>query len=232
MQKPPPWSRLQLESEREAFFDSRVTGDQEVWKALRVVCDLLRKQTAEDMAEAQGILDAMGITCPTGRVASGRGRDKVKGGVYDERGVLYELPTWVISDPEDIVEAQANDREEKPTADDDALLGAPSTPSQRDEKGKGRMEDIGDIVHMRCRLSDRGSDVTVEVGKKQQVSVLVRKIQDQVGSKRIRIMYLGKALEERKSIAETGWREGHVVNAMVFEGDEGMVRTLAKADAK
>lgn len=190
-----------------------------------------------DTAEAQGIVDALGITCPSGRVASGRGRDKVKGGVYDERGVLYELPVWVIADPEDIVEEEETDdkavtdgAEKLPTAgdDDDVSIASPSTPSRRDEKGKARLDDIGDIVHIRCRLSDRGTDVTVEVGRKQQVSVLIRKIQEKVGSKRIRIMYLGKALEERKSVAESGWREGHVVNAMVFEGDEGMERAVEK----
>lgn len=154
--------------------------------------------------------------------------------MYDERGVLYELPTWVIADPEDIIEGDGDDDEdqvEKAAADDDPssltpIVGTPS--SRRDEKGKARLDDIGDVVHVRCRLSDRGSDVTVEVGKKQQVSVLIRKIQDQVGSKRIRIMYLGKALEERKTVAESGWREGHVVNAMVFEGDEGLERVVAK----
>lgn len=209
---------------------------------MRVVSELLRKPKGEGdgegdgVVEAQGILDALGITCPSGRVASGRGKDKVKGGVYDERGVLYELPAWVIADPDDIIEDDddANSEEKKfdDQQDDSSNTLQPSSPSRRDEKGKGRMEDIGELVRIRCRLSDRGSDVTVEVGRKQAVSVLVRKIQEQIGSKRIRCMYLGKALEERKSIAETGWREGHVVNAMVFEGDEGMERVVAKGGGK
>lgn len=200
-----------------------------------MVCELLRSRRADDVAEAQGILDALGVTCPSGRVASGRGRDRVKGGVYDERGVLYELPAWVIVDPEDLVEYgeagagedAAAEGEEKARAASSSPASTPDSPaSRRDEKGKARLDDIGEVVRVRCRLSDRGSDVTVEVGKKQQVSVLIRKIQEQVGSKRIRIMYLGKALEERRTLAESGWREGHVVNAMVFDGDEGMERVI------
>ena len=240
VQKPPPWTRAQLESERTAFFESRVTGDAEVWKALGVVCEMLRKG---EVAEAQGIVDALGVTCPSGRVASGRGRDRVKGGVYDERGVLYEIPGWVIVDPGDVVEDGEGEEgvreEDKPAALDGSAptttttaetspeeKPTTSTPPPGGEKGKARLPDIGPLVHIRCRLSDRGTDISVEVGKNQAISVLIRKIQDQVGSKRMRIMYLGKALDERKSVAESGWVEGHVVNAMVFEGDEGMERVV------
>lgn len=32
---------------------------------------------------------------------------------------------------------------------------------------------------------------------------------------RIRIAYLGKILDEKTSLAEQGWKEGHIVNALV-----------------
>ena len=213
-----------MEHEREAFFDTRVGGDAEVWKALRLVCELLRKG---DVVEAQGILDAVGVTCPTGRVTCARDRDRVKGGVYDERGMLYELPAYLLADPRDLVEDAEKDLSlgGDGTMDETASLGAsPSTPSRRDEKGKGRMEDIGDIVRISCRLSDRGTDIVVEVGTKQQVVVMIRKLQERIGNKRIRIMYLGKAWNERRTVEDMGWKEGHVVNAMVFEGDEADIK--------
>jgi hypothetical protein len=57
------------------------------------------------LAEAQALLDAGCVTCPTGRVAKGRAKsDRERGGVYDDRGRLYEVPEWVLRDPDDIVE--------------------------------------------------------------------------------------------------------------------------------
>ncbi|OQO12035.1 hypothetical protein B0A48_02674 [Cryoendolithus antarcticus] len=229
--RPPPWTREVLEAERAAFFDTRVTGREEVWGALKVVCDLLRRG---EVAEAQGIVDAVGISCPTGRVASGRGRDRVKGGVYDERGEVYDIPAWVILDPEDIADegAVGDSGEEKEAVagagavdgavDDDEKEGegAEGLERQRSDKGKGREEDVGEIFKLRARRSDRGTDVVVQVGTKEKVSVIVRRILEQIGPKRVRLAYLGHVMQEGKTLEEQGFRVGDVVNAYVFEGDE------------
>ncbi|KAK6442932.1 hypothetical protein LTR95_000810 [Oleoguttula sp. CCFEE 5521] len=229
--RPPPWTREVLEAERAAFFDTRVTGREEVWGALKVVCELLRRG---EVAEAQGIVDAVGISCPTGRVASGRGRDRVKGGVYDERGEVYDLPAWVILDPEDIADegAVGDSGEEKEAVagagvvdgavDDDEKEGDgdQGLERQRSDKGKGREEDVGEIFKLRARRSDRGTDVVVQVGTKEKVSVIVRRILEQIGPKRVRLAYLGHVMQEGKTLEEQGFKVGNVVNAYVFEGDE------------
>lgn len=229
--QPPPWTRSQLEREREAFFDTRVSGNQEAWKGLRVVSELLRK---EDFAEAQGILDALNLTCPNGRIASGRGRDRVKGGVYDERGELYELPTWVLTDPQDVIEDEEKDATDGAADDKDegANAEAVAAAKRRDEKGKGRAEDPGEMIQLRARLSDRGTDVTVSVGMKQKIGTIVKSIQEQAGAKRIRLMYLGKAMDERKTLEECGFKQGNVVNAMVFAGDESMLESRKSSKSK
>ena len=182
-----------------------------------MVSELLRRG---EVAEAQGILDAMGMSCPNGRVARGRGRHREKGGLFDERGVLYDLPAWVLTDPEDIVE----EGEKEGLGEGDV---AATVARKRGEKGKGRAEDPGEIVQVRARLSDRGTDVVVAVGVKQRVAVVVRGVQEQIGRKRLRLMYLGKTLDERSTLEESGWRQGHVINAMVFEGEEAMLPKLA-----
>ncbi|KAK3056280.1 hypothetical protein LTR09_002787 [Extremus antarcticus] len=220
---PPPWTRSQLERERDAFFDTRVSGNGEVWKALRVVCDEVRKGNVE---EAQAIMDALGMTCPNGRIAKGRGRGREKGGVYDERGEMYEVPTWVVTDPEDVVEDGEKEGEEGSEAGVNEGDGGDGV--RRDEKGKGRAEDPGEMVRLRARLSDRGSDIIVSVGTKQKVAEVVRSIRQRIGEKRVRLMYLGKTLDERTTLEESGWVQGHVLNAMVFEGEEGMLPKAGK----
>jgi Ubiquitin-binding domain len=54
------------------------------------VCELVR---GGDVATAQGMLDAAGITLPTGNLVDG---------CYDEVGNLYRLPELVVSDPANI----------------------------------------------------------------------------------------------------------------------------------
>ena len=34
---------------------------------------------------------------------------------------------------------------------------------------------------------------------------------------RVRIVYLGKILMENETLVNQGWRDGHVVNALVFQ---------------
>ena len=109
---------------------------------------------------------------------------------------------------------------------------------RREEKGKGKAPDAATKITVRARLSDRGGpDLRVEMGRHQPVRVLIRRIQDELElgtipttttlsgkgkenmeSRRrpVRIAYLGKILRENESLVAQGWKEGHVVNALVF----------------
>ncbi|KAL4872775.1 hypothetical protein BDV12DRAFT_161500, partial [Aspergillus spectabilis] len=84
------WTRALLDQERKEFFETRVTGCPEVWAALSTAITLMQ---AGDLVTAQSIVDAAGVTVPTGNLCQG---------CYDERGVLYRLPRCIVSDPENI----------------------------------------------------------------------------------------------------------------------------------
>jgi hypothetical protein len=85
------WTRAQLDRERAEFFETRVTGRPEIWAAVSTVISLIR---SGDLVTAQSIIDAAGITVPTGDLCEG---------CYDEQGVLYRIPQCVASDPENMV---------------------------------------------------------------------------------------------------------------------------------
>ncbi|KAL4985823.1 hypothetical protein BDW68DRAFT_164418 [Aspergillus falconensis] len=85
------WTRALLDRERTEFFETRVTGRPEVWDALSAALQFMR---SGDYETAQSIIDAAGVTVPTGDLCQG---------VYDEQGVLYRLPRCIVSDPVDIV---------------------------------------------------------------------------------------------------------------------------------
>jgi len=201
-----PWTPSELARQREAFFETRVSGRPEMWAAMKQVSELLR---SGDLKAAQTILDASGATCPTGKVCVERRRGgQKKGGVYDDKGLLYEMPGWVVSDPEDLVaEPQIEGKDINEESEDEIDA----------EKGVAMEEKIGDMVSVRARLSDRGTDVVVEMGTNQKVSVLVKKVQEKAGiEQKIKFAYMGKILEENKVLSQTSWKEGHILNALVF----------------
>ncbi|RMD40832.1 hypothetical protein DV735_g4316, partial [Chaetothyriales sp. CBS 134920] len=156
----------------------------------REVWEALR-QVAEcvregDLATAQGILDAAAITLPTG---------KLENGAYDEAGNLYRLTQPILRDPTNTV------------------VGVASS-AVKDDK-----EVEVDAVAVRCRLSDRGGpDVVVLLGRKDPVGLLARRAKQEgavPAEATVRIAYLGHLLDEKQSLSDQGWKEGHVVNGLV-----------------
>ena len=153
-----------MEKERQEFFDTRVTGHTEIWATLKVVVGLLADG---DISTAQGILDAAAITVPTG---------DLKNGAYDEAGNLYQMPEFVISDPQNIAPDQdmlgKGETSNEVTDDEEELE------RKREEKGKAVLKTT-DLVRIRARLSDRGGpDVIVAVGKDQPVRAVLQRIRD------------------------------------------------------
>ncbi|KAL4950739.1 hypothetical protein BDW69DRAFT_51746 [Aspergillus filifer] len=95
------WTRSLLDRERKEFFETRVTGRAEVWAALNAALGFMRQG---DFETAQSIIDAAGVTVPTGDLCQG---------AYDERGVLYRLPRCIVSDPLNIVAGELGDEDEE-----------------------------------------------------------------------------------------------------------------------
>ncbi|KAI9804294.1 MAG: hypothetical protein M1833_007101 [Piccolia ochrophora] len=199
------WTRQQLDREREEFFDTRVTGRPETWSAIRVALETMET----DLGTAQTILDAAGVTLPTGDLING---------AYDDVGNFYQLPEQCISDPLNIVDTSStrhprkNESDLSETDEDEALR-------RREEKGKTVIQ-AEHMYSVKARLSDRGGpDVQVGLGKGQTVRVLAQKVQEEagiIGRNKVRIAYMGKILKEGEPLQAQGWREGHVVNALVF----------------
>lgn len=162
------WTRRQLDREREEFFDTRVTGRPETWNAIRLAIENID----DDLGTAQTILDAAGVTLPTGNLVNG---------AYDEVGNHYHLPEHCVADPSNVInipddvssikdEGPAGDGEEGEEAD---IL--------RETKGKDVVQEQ-ETITVRARLSDRGgADVQVMLGQQQSVRVLARRVEDAAG---------------------------------------------------
>lgn len=174
-----------------------------------------------DLTGAQTLFDTAGLTCPTGKLKRERSNGSRKGGVFDERGQRYDIPGWVIVDPNDIIEDE--EELEKPGMDaaeeDEEIEGAgDDARERRDEKGKGKVGEVEDSMDVRIRLTDRANDLIVPVGRQQKVRVLVRRIQEKTGmTARLRLAYFGRMLNEDKTLADQSFKEGDILVGFVTE---------------
>lgn len=148
-----------------------MTGRPEVWAALATATALMRDG---DFATAQSIIDAAGVTVPTGDLCEG---------CYDETGALYRLPQCIVSDPDNVVDSPADGIDNDAMSDgklgedeasEDELI-PDDIERRREEKGKTSERDL---IKVKARLSDReGPDLTISIGKTQSVGLLARKVQ-------------------------------------------------------
>ncbi|RPB03172.1 hypothetical protein L873DRAFT_1801301 [Choiromyces venosus 120613-1] len=200
-----PLTAGQLRHQREEYFDTRVTGRMEIWNAIRMAVDVLD----DDLETAQQILNAAGVSIPTGNL---------RNGVFDELGNRYDLPEYCVSTPMNLLQTPdgGDDIEEKgaPSDDEEAEF-------RRDEKGKVPIHLQENIYSVAARLSDRGGpDILVRFAKNDHARVLAKRILENSGIPpdqfKVRIAYLGKILKDTETLHEHGWVDGHLVNALVF----------------
>ncbi|KAJ2902680.1 Ubiquitin domain-containing protein 2 [Zalerion maritima] len=208
------WTRTLLDREREAFFDTRVTGRPEAWQTIHAALDVLQSPTVDDatleenIATAQTMLNAADITLPSGNLANG---------VYDGLGNYYPLPEYVVSDPTNIVDETTEathdrkhtvsvDEGSDDDGDDEGDEEEEELERRREEKGKA-VVDVREQMTVKARLSENVQDIKVTIAKKDTVRALARKVLFESGlptSKRIRIAYMGKILKENISLIDQG----------------------------
>ena len=150
----------------------------EIWQTLRAALELIRAGgDPEDidggLATAQQILDAAGITLPTGDLANG---------AYDGFGAFYPMPEHIVADPTNMASTPSME------IDDEGVKGTDSEElnedeilKRREEKGKGVL-NTEDLISVKARLSDGGGpDLIVSVGKDDSVRLLARRILEESG---------------------------------------------------
>lgn len=212
------WTSAELDRERIDFFDTRTSGRPEVWQTLKAVLEILWAGrdngdgiTDDSLGTAQQILDAAEIIVP---------HNNLSPGVYDSFGAYYPIPRHIISDPTNVVllpktddKSKKEDSEVTKDIDDEEAL------RRREEKGKNVI-DPKDMVKLRAKLSERDvAPIQVLIARDDSVRLVARKIAEASAlppAKFIRIAYMGRILKETQSLQTQGWKDEHVVNALVF----------------
>ena len=215
------WTKRQLAREREIFWETQVTGQAEVWAALKLAIDMMigtGDQPQPDPQAAQAVVEAAGCTCPTGRLGEG---------VWDDRGRLYKLPRWILSDPINVKEGYAAEDEDEDMPEDDEVEEEDDSKdndlydeTEPMDKGKDRVYFGPNAITVIARMSDRGTDLNITLREDQSIRSLIRRVQSEAGlptETKLRIAYMGRILKEHESLVDQGWKPEHVVNVLVFK---------------
>ena len=133
------------------------------------------KEMKERVKTAQGIIDAAGITLPTGDLVDG---------AYDTFGNHYALPVWVVCNPENLAQDVPGELEIN-KGDDVGPAPVKGTTDEDDIailKGKGKDVIVQveapkvESLNVKCRLTDGRQDIVIKIAKDAKVSVLARKV--------------------------------------------------------
>ena len=91
-----PLSPRQLTLKREQFWDTapKYSGREEVWQALKLVCE------SRDDGDARAIIDSLGIVLPTGLLSDG---------AFDEWGNRYVIPEYCFVEPSNLLKESTKD---------------------------------------------------------------------------------------------------------------------------
>ncbi|KAF1841014.1 uncharacterized protein K460DRAFT_196838 [Cucurbitaria berberidis CBS 394.84] len=177
------WTRPRLDKERQDWWDTQVTGSQEIWGAIRLAAQYLQ---AGELQEAQTMLDATGCTCPTGLLWRG---------VYDTTGVQYKVPEWVVVEPDGLLEGVETQG--------GAATGATSAAAQIDETEDSDGEDEDDFKLVRVRASYNQRDVLVSIRRKETIASVIEKVKKQVELdlySRVRLAYGGRLYQDYETL--------------------------------
>ena len=149
-----------MEKERNDWWDTRTSGQPQIWGAVRLMVEHLQRG---EVAEAQALLDATECTCPNGQLWRG---------VFDASGDWYKMPEWIVIEPEGLVEdEELSAEEDAPGATDGAL----------EEEKNLEVEELGEQVKVRVRLSTDAKDVVILMRKNEKVSALITKLKQKTG---------------------------------------------------
>ncbi|PVI07185.1 hypothetical protein DM02DRAFT_513302, partial [Periconia macrospinosa] len=185
------WTRKQLDKERGDWWDTRTTGREEIWAALRLMVESLQMG---EVGEAQALLDATECTCPNGMLWKG---------VFDGRGEWYRVAEWVVIEPEGLIDE-----------DDETDLGHEDDEDIKEDvdavKVRCRLSTTGADYEIRIYKGEKMASLITKLKSKAGINPFAS----------VRIVYGGQVIPETKPLESHpywNYENHHVVIAMVFE---------------
>ncbi|KAJ4314527.1 hypothetical protein N0V94_006408 [Neodidymelliopsis sp. IMI 364377] len=205
-----PWTQARIDKERQDWWDTRVTGSQEIWACLHRAVEYLQQG---DVATAQGLLDAQECTCPNGQIWSG---------VYDDTGVLYKIPEWLIIEPAGLVDEE----DESATTTTEGHNREVTTPGTETNPTASSTHDQASELDdaeftVRARISTTATDVRIKVRRREAITSIYEKLRTKAQlnpDDRIVLVYGGRQYQDHETLesnAYWGFENEYVLSALV-----------------
>lgn len=190
----PPYTREALQQKRERFWATRLEGRKEMWQALKMASEMEDADTARQIRESSGLThfsrnSVSSVYC------------------FDELGNRYEIPMYVIHDPENLLPPGTDPKEV------DLCEKAPRASESSNEQE-------GELVDFRVRFSDNTKDVKLRAENTLTVLELKEVIMEERGFaiEAQRIFFSGRQLQSQWTLEQVGLHPGSVLQAFVKEG--------------
>jgi len=227
-----PMTKEDVIKRREEFWltSPNYNGRQEIWQALKGICE------AEELELAQVIADSAGISVPTGKLTDG---------CYDELGNQYVLPNFCLIDPSNLVEKSSEKEINKTLPSGEGSLSAPENKASRptsmvsnDENSQyytkeedgtlitkaamnagGKSAVGGDNVTTTLRLSNN-KDIKIVLNKTDTIKQVMQIIEKHEAldpkKNNIRIIVKGKVLVKSSKLYEDLSKDSSISIVQVF----------------
>lgn len=196
------WTLAELGRQREEFWHTRVENVAEIWSVIRVAAEMMEEDVDGcGLANAECYLEAANIKTHSGLLTL----------CYDELGNEYNVPTWCLATPTNVLVGAAADAEE-------AKQRAARQPSaETRQMMSGVDQNPGSILDLAVRIGGVIEDIRVSIGENEYVDTLKRKVLDcrapnqNLPTSELRLFFYGQELPDARQLKSCRGIESDVV---------------------
>lgn len=215
-----PITEEQLRRRRDEFWDTAPVfeGHREIWDALKAAAIAVE---GGDFDLAQAIIDGAGISLPNGTLSD----------CYDELGTRYQLPSYVLSKPTNLLLETDNKLSDKlPTT----KCHAPSSSFlDKPKEQKSLTANRGSEILVKLQLST-GKELRTNVRTNDPILRLKEFVSqsENIPPSKQRMFFAGAELQNRVKVKEARIKKNYVVQVVVPTLERGDFQKSLKRQAR
>lgn len=186
----PNISREKLTRARKGFWESRTTGEQQMWQCLKMACEVEDAETARQICSSAGL----------SRWAREKASDIF---CFDELGNRYDVPMFCMCEPRNLVEG--------PIESDDVAL------HEADQHKDGVNDEDEVMMGLSVRMTNRQKDIKLRAEASLSILELKEVLEEEtkVPVADMRVLYMGGILQNHLTLASAKVKDNGIMQVFV-----------------
>ncbi|KAI9288534.1 hypothetical protein BC943DRAFT_316774 [Umbelopsis sp. AD052] len=171
-----PITTAELQRQRDTFWDTAPSyeGRPEVWQAIHAAV------SESDLALAQSILDAAGVTLPTGNPADG---------CYDELGSRYVVPMYCLVDPTNLSSGGVDPVTDMASTSTSLYTHIPYSPPQTNDDNSVVHSVVSSNTEEKSNIDSGSYPITIRLSTSLDINIKIATDgSETIGKLRLRLM--------------------------------------------